>query len=87
MNDEVKSKNFKAIFSIVAIDFLFNGAESHICNLFDSGPNFHNFFFRNEIFELPERKLVTTFECSIVLAIFLNCIVGKMDEVVIDILG
>jgi hypothetical protein len=73
------------VFSLILIDFLFNGAEGHVRDLFDSSPNMGDGLFGHELLEIPEGELVSVLELSVVLAVFLDGVICQVDEVIIDI--
>lgn len=84
---EVKSKDFKTMFTLITIDFLFDWAKSHISDFFYSIPNVVNYVLSHEFFQTPKGQLICILKLPIIWWIFLNGIIGKMDEVIIYIVG
>lgn len=87
INYEIKSKYFETMLTLITINFFFDWAKSHIGDFFDSIPNTIDCLFRHKIFKTPEGQLIGILELSIVWWILLDCIVGKMDKVVVNIIS
>jgi len=62
--------------SLVLVDFLLHRTESHISNFFDSSPYITYGFFSHELLQIPKRELIRVLKLTIILAVFLNCVVG-----------
>ena len=81
----VQTEQFKTVFPLVEIYFLFYWGKCHVCDLLDLCPDFLHFLFRHILVERLERKLITALELSVVSGILLDSVVRQMNEVVADV--
>ena len=87
INYKVKSKYFEAMLTLIIIDFLFDWAKSHIGDFFYPIPNIIDCLLRHKIFKTPEGQLIGILELPIIWGILLDCVVSKMDKVVVNIIS
>ena len=86
-NKVVQSEYLKTVSTLVKVDLLLYRRKGHVSYLLYLSPNLGYFLFTHITGKRFEGKLMTILKLTVVFSIFLNCIIGQMNEVVLNVVG